>query len=322
MLFEKDQIQIHLDKIINKDFAVSNIIILYDLFSKHYQGQPILFVDHDAVNFYQSGFLDLVSRLQQIFLIPDQHITFQTVGPPPPRYNHVPPLISTPEKFFKAAGNHCTNLTDFDILQGKFVGALAASRFSIMRWLTLYELDQAFPNDTYLTFKGTADNVKNQIQHYHTNYSKELAWTATKNFDHYHMDSSDLFQAMNGLIACSWYGQIWHRYAIEVVMETDEFANSWLTEKTARCLAVGRPFVLLAGPRSLQNLREQGYHTFGDIISDKYDKELTPTRRLQSIITSLQKLYTDSNRQNLLQQIFEIAQLNKNIYKKNVQSTI
>ena len=80
--------------------------------------------------------------------------------------------------------------------------------------------------------------------------------------------------------------------------------------------------MLLAGSHSLQNLREQGYHTFGDIISEKYDKELTPTRRLQLIITSLQKLYTDSNRQNLLQQIFEIAQLNKNIYLKNVQSTI
>ena len=318
--FDQDQIKINLDKVITKDYGLLNTVILYDLFSKHYRGQHIVFIDNDAENLYQTGFFNLLLNLQQIFSIPDQNITFQTVVPPLPQYRHIAPKTNNPNVFFKSAGEHLTGLCEFDLSQAKFVGALAASRFTVMRWLTLYELDRAFPNDTYLTFKNSADDVRQHIHHYDEHYQKELDWLATKNFDHHHMQFDPDSKAVNGLTACSYYGQVWHRYAIEVILETDDFANSWFTEKTARCLAVGRPFVLLAGYRSLRNLHAQGYHTFGDIIGEKYDKQPTPTLRLKSMIKSLQNLYTNPNRQQLIQQLFEIAKLNQNIYLQNVQS--
>lgn len=318
--FGPDQVRINLNKVITKEFYLSHPIILYDLFSKHYQGQPILFTDHDAENLNESGFFDLLFRLQKIFSIPDSAISFQTVVRPLPRYQHVEPVFDNPAMFFRSAGKCCTDLAEFDMSRAKFVGALAASRFSLMRWLTLYELDQAFPNDTYLTFRHSVDDVKQRIYDHHENYPAELAWTASKKFDHHYGEINSVSQAFNGLAACSWYGKLWHRYSIEVVLETDEFANSWFTEKTARCLAVGRPFVLMAGQQSLYKLRQQGYHTFGDVIDESYDTASTPTLRLQKIIKSLQKLYHDSNRSNLLAQLFEIARQNQSQYLKNVQS--
>lgn len=318
--FVPDQVRINLNKVITKEFCISHPIVLYDLFSKHYRGQPILFTDHDAENLYESGFFDLLSRLQRIFSIPDSAITFQTVVRPLPQYQHVEPVFDNPAMFFRSAGKYCNDLTDFDATQAKFVGALAASRFSVMRWLTLYELDQAFPGDTYLTFRNSVDDVAQRIYGYQESYTAELAWTKAKQFDHHYGEINNLSQAFNGLGACSWYGKVWHRYSIEVILETDEFANSWFTEKTARCLAVGRPFVLLAGQNSLKNLRQQGYCTFGDVIDESYDTATTPTLRLQGTIKSLQKLYHDTNRSNLLEQMFKIAQQNQSIYLKNVQS--
>lgn len=214
------------------------------------------------------------------------------------------------------------HLPEFNINQAKFIGALAASRFSIMRWLSLYSLDQAFPNDTYLTFKNTANDIKNRLFGFENNYGDELAWTSNKKFDNPEMVSAQFNQMYNGLEACDQYSKICNQYNIELILETDEFANNWFTEKTAKCLVAGRPFVLLYGTNSLKNLQAQGYKTFGNIIDETYDQETTPTLRLTHMVQSLKQLYNNPNRNGLIQEMFNIAKLNREIYFQNVQSQV
>ena len=297
-------------------------MIWYDLFSKHYQGQPIIFVGNDCENLYRSGFFEILSQLQHALNIPDSAITFETEIPPSSKYNHIPIQINNPTVFFNSAGQCLKSLPKFNVNQAKFVGALASSRFSIMRWLSLYSLDQAFPNDTYLTFKNTANDIKNQLHGFENNYGDELVWTSNKKFDSSEMIVDNESQAYNGLSACSQYNKICNRYNIELIFETDEFANNCFTEKTAKCLAAGRPFVLMAGQHSLQNLQAQGYKTFSNIIDENYDQATTPTLRLKGIIKSLTELYNNPDRNSRIQEMFNIAKPNQEIYFQNVQSKI
>ena len=63
-----------------------------------------------------------------------------------------------------------------------------------------------------------------------------------------------------------------------------------LTEKILRPIACGHPFVLAAGPRSLEYLRSYGFKTFAPWIDESYDQEPDSLRRLEKIINSMNKI--------------------------------
>jgi hypothetical protein len=77
---------------------------------------------------------------------------------------------------------------------------------------------------------------------------------------------------------------------ISVVLETQFDANKiHLTEKICRSLACGHPFILAAGPFSLEYLKNYGFETFHPWIDESYDKEKNSVKRLEKIIESMKK---------------------------------
>jgi len=75
---------------------------------------------------------------------------------------------------------------------------------------------------------------------------------------------------------------------ISVVLETvfdDEKIH--LTEKILRPIACGHPFLLAAGPRSLEYLRSYGFKTFSPWLNEDYDLEHNSLIRLEKIIQSM-----------------------------------
>ena len=79
--------------------------------------------------------------------------------------------------------------------------------------------------------------------------------------------------------------------AISVVLETMfDDSRIHLTEKTLRPIACGHPFVLAAGPGSLEYLRSYGFRTFATWIDESYDHEPDSLRRLEKIINSMNKI--------------------------------
>lgn len=79
--------------------------------------------------------------------------------------------------------------------------------------------------------------------------------------------------------------------AISVVLETMfDDSRIHLTEKILRPIACGHPFILAAGPHSLDYLRSYGFQTFEPWIDESYDQETDSLLRLEKIINSMNKI--------------------------------
>ena len=108
--------------------------------------------------------------------------------------------------------------------------------------------------------------------------------------------------------------------AISVVLETMfDDSRIHLTEKILRPIACGHPFVLAAGPRSLEYLRSYGFRTFAPWIDESYDQEPDSFRRLEKIINSMNKinLLDAEEFDQFLIEIRHIADFNKKHFFSN-----
>ena len=102
--------------------------------------------------------------------------------------------------------------------------------------------------------------------------------------------------------------------AISVVLETMfDDSRIHLTEKILRPIACGHPFVLAAGPRSLEYLRSYGFRTFAPWIDESYDQEPDSFCRLEKIINSMNKINLLDAKEfdHFLVEIRHIADFNK-----------
>jgi len=294
-----------------KDNTCANKEWLLDIFSTQYTNQHITVNADDGENLTASGFLKFLETVCETFNIDKKSIVINT---------HNSRLID-PFTFktktlgvFVSANTHIPKFKK-DISQAQFVGSIIG-RFTPTRMRLAYELDQAFPRDAYLVF---------QSRHwwYHEPfaeiYQKEQEWFTNRTFD------TDLVSnARSGRIppddAFQSYPNCWNRYQIEVVCETDPFGDFWFTEKTAKPLATGKPFLLVSGTGSLDRIKEMGIETFGSVIDETYDQELTPTKRIQAIVNSLKILYNSEDRSEKIAEMYCIATRNQEHYKKYVTS--
>jgi hypothetical protein len=108
--------------------------------------------------------------------------------------------------------------------------------------------------------------------------------------------------------------------AISVVLETMfDDSRIHLTEKILRPMACGHPFILAAGPRSLEYLRSYGFQTFEPWIDESYDQEHNSLRRLEKIINSMNKINSLGAEEfdHFLLEIRRIAEFNKKHFFSN-----
>lgn len=68
-----------------------------------------------------------------------------------------------------------------------------------------------------------------------------------------------------------WYPEHYLRTEFSLVVETAQ-GEIFFSEKTAKCLVLGHPFILNADVGSLETLRAWGYETFAPIIDESYDQ--------------------------------------------------
>ena len=104
--------------------------------------------------------------------------------------------------------------------------------------------------------------------------------------------------------------------AIQVVAETVFDERIHLTEKTLRPIACGQPFILVAGPGSLQYLKSYGYKTFSPWINEDYDNEIDSAKRLQMIVTEMKRIenLSELDKNNLIKQCLKISKYNKKLF--------
>jgi hypothetical protein len=309
-------ITFYLCYLIGKDYHLRHKEFIVDIFSKYYKNQVIKFIAADGENLYFSGFLEFVKQLQEMFDIPNNNIEFHTVTGAQPGYTH----RQIDYSIFKNTGRHLVDTSDrvTDNLQtAKFVGVFNSSRVTLNRLLMSYEIGIAFPNDYYMTQHPDVEDTLRYLKDFDDLYAKEIAWFRQKEFLEpdlqYRWPNSRI---LNWEAVANNYRKTKNLYAIEVVMETDEFYNRWLTEKSAKVLASGKPFVMLAGKSSLRVLQEFGFKTFGDIIDESYDQASDPYGRIQGIIKSLSELYFSADKNEKILKMYKIAEYNKQAYIK------
>ena len=101
---------------------------------------------------------------------------------------------------------------------------------------------------------------------------------------------------------------------LSVVLETVfDQGGIHLTEKTLRPIACGHPFVLAAGPGSLEYIRNYGFQTFEPWIDESYDKETDSLKRLEKIIHAMKQIQQLQGKQlqDFCQAVSAIAEFNK-----------
>jgi hypothetical protein len=107
---------------------------------------------------------------------------------------------------------------------------------------------------------------------------------------------------------------------ISVVLETVfDDSRIHLTEKTLRPIACGHPFMLAAGPRSLEYIRSYGFKTFAPWIDESYDQETDSLKRLEKIIQSMKQIQQlhGQEQENFISEIKKIAEFNQKHFFSN-----
>lgn len=293
---------------VHKDYSITRKDLLLDILAKGYEGQPLTVKLYDGENSDFSGFEIYIKYLCDTVGIPYHTVTFETHSPNlDPDFN----LVQLKLGIFVSVNQYLPAEFNRDLTDARFVGT-TLGRYNLNRLRLAYELDTAFPDDTYITFQPNKPFINDTLRHFSSHYEKELAWLQDKVFDvdlvsKHHMGMIDWYDA------CRSYGNVWNKFQIEVVSETDSIDNFWFTEKTANCLATGKPFVLVSGQGSLQRLQDMGFQTFSDVLDESYDYAKTPYDRIRAITASLTEIYKN---QTVIDELYDIAQQNITLYQQ------
>ena len=101
-----------------------------------------------------------------------------------------------------------------------------------------------------------------------------------------------------------------------IVLETVYDQRIHLTEKTLRPLACGHPFMILNGPGALETIRSYGFKTFQPYINESYDKEQSPTKRMDMVLREMRRINNSSEKYQkyIWNGCAEIAAYNKQLF--------
>ena len=290
---------------VHKDYSITRKDILLDILGKQYTGQQILIRLWDGENIDFSGLDHYIKFLCDTVQIPYNNITIETHNPLP-NSNFKTSCLSL--GIFVSVNRYLPTDINRDVSNAKFAGCLLG-RYNLNRFRLAYELDQAFPDDTYITFQPKVSFIQESLKHFNNQYARELAWLEQKTFDR-DLTSTHYMGMIDWYDACRKYNNVWNQYQIEVISETDSISDFWFTEKTANCLATGKPFVLVSGEGSLARLRDMGFQTFDSVINESYDLSKHPYDRIQRLIHSLNELYTSPDKNTSINKLYELAQSN------------
>lgn len=112
------------------------------------------------------------------------------------------------------------------------------------------------------------------------------------------------------------YLNSWFTVTSETFVSEYTDTSMFFSEKTFKPIVTCSPFIMVAAPKSITNLKELGYETFSDIIDESYDNiQDRPTRfkKICEILLELQKL-TPRQLYSMFCKVQDILEHNQNLY--------
>lgn len=153
----------------------------------------------------------------------------------------------------------------------KRFGALFG-RIQLGRILLAHHLETNHGDKSIVSFLATKEHLDHQISGFQNFFEDITEWWHTR-------QNSDVFQnpdlpfgEYNWPNNITTYPAVARLFQIEIVSETDYCRPGDYTEKTWRCMAIGKPFILLCGPNTLRHLQKLGFETFAPWIDESYDQ--------------------------------------------------
>lgn len=256
--------------LINSLFRLHQIDKSKKIFINFNDGEPIKFGGFDHIVNLIATELNLLSD-QLIISTVDKSYT-----------NPNATTIYVPNNFFRFVNHAISNSTNWQLqFDSKLFGAVFG-RFSLERFLLASFLDTQV-NDNFTIFQPRQSWLETQFADtFAEMYKEELHWYTNRTKDTHTLDSG-VEGCVHWKQSCDDYVNIWPKYKIEIVSETDVHTKYWITEKTVRCLLTKKPFILMGGCGSLQYLRDLGFQTFSPWFNESYDQEPILNYRLQMI---------------------------------------
>lgn len=263
------QITIDMRDAISKHYSWTiHPTILQDLIRQYRQDHTIIFNFWDGEHVFLSGALELIKETQRVFNIPKEKIIICS-------FFNIDVDFAICERIdvygFIGPALNCLQIINNNIFDKKFLSL--NGRMDIFRLRMAKHLHTNWLSDTILSFKPDISAVR---YHFNPNieifYQDEIKWA-----EQYAPIDNDSVRLLGhhgsvgyaeSLAASATY---YHRYFLEIVIETDSKNPYWITEKTLRPIAFGKPFILFSGQYALQHLQNLGFQTFSPWIDESYD---------------------------------------------------
>jgi hypothetical protein len=294
----------HLHGLIRMLHDIADELIEKKLVFRFHDGEPIKLVAFDKI----------VSEIVDTLGLDQTKIVFELLDHVPKidtqfkiKLRHTP-LFDLAKDLVKS--DMCV-LNQNYLMFGAFFG-----RFTLHRMLMAYYLETQAAEHSLVVFQPEYKWAEFLLGPLKKHFSKQLEWLQSRR-----EVNATLNHTANGCVGAleclPVYHEIFGLYAIEVVIETNVYEIGFFTEKTTKCLAAGKPFLLFGTTGQLQKLRDMGFKTFNGIIDESYDLEPNVEKRFDMICAEIDRIAKLSSieKTSLVSELYKIALYNKNNHK-------
>jgi hypothetical protein len=293
---------------------------LYQLRDK-INNRVLRFVSHETEPFRLVAFDRVLEHLATTLSVSKDRLILET-------YDHVPrfetpwaTVITKPSTSFIHAFDievdKCTRDPNARLFGGFF------GRFTSHRFLMAHFLETEMSQHSVVAFQPSLQWAEYEFESVKKWFPAELDWLR-----HREEKNATIEGGYNGRVdgfnCLPDYHNIFSLYQIEIVLETNVYDCGWWTEKTAKCLISGKPFLLLGTPAQLDELRRLGFQTFSPWIDESYDHEPNPEKRFDMICDEIRRIANldKQQQQNMIYEINAIADYNKINYRRLVEEYV
>jgi hypothetical protein len=318
------EVRIQVTDYIKHDGYTQHLIPLYRTLHQlrhELENKSVRFIFREAEPFKLVSFDNVIQHVSQTYKLSKDRIIIDTIDHIPRLSSDFATIVTTPSSSLDLARqlikvDQC-QLNNNPALFGAFFG-----RFTTHRFLMAYFLETQIQN-SIVAFHPNVQWAEFEFESVKKYFVKELEWLKNRQEKNANLNSGH-GGAVSSFDCLPVYHEIFGLYNIEVVLETNIYECGWFTEKTAKCLVAGKPFLLLGTSGQLDELRRLGFQTFSPWINESYDLESNPEKRFDMICNEIRRIagLDEQQQQDMINEINARADYNKINYCRLIEDYV
>jgi hypothetical protein len=307
---------VNMDTICDRSYHIMGVDeLLYEI-GRRGGGRTVVFLFQDGSNLEYSGARAVINHtIKKFALPPDKCVIFY---PGPVEFPGATVLCNDTSQSWQLMTRQCLN--DLPLSEPVFDRHFCAiyARFNLYRLKIVKHLHTHYANQSMIAFNTAKPYYGSRF----TEEFEEDAQWATEHLPIRLLENNvESISHSDGFLgykeALHGVRDIYQKYFIEIVSETDPHSDVFFSEKTLKNFWLGKPFLLFSGPGSLKTLRSRGYVTFSPYIDEYYDEEYNDVDRLGMILSEINRLASMSipELQKLHVQLQEVFEYNRSLVR-------